>query len=254
MKKLLFILFATLGAFGLRAGNTVAEADSAYMNDDFTTAAALYEQAIQELGPSAERYYNAGNAYYRDDQLGMAIVNYERALRLDPGNKDIIDNLEFVNSKTTDRIDAPESVLGSATDTLAKSVHSNVWAWVALTLFILALAGVGCYFFASGVKLRKIGFFGAGIMLILCVGANILAYRGARTATATNQAVVVTPSVMLSTTPRAPKDRSEEAMQLHEGTKVQIVDSLASGADKWYDVKIDDNHRAWIPGNAIVII
>lgn len=255
MKKIIFILLAVFGTLTISAGNnTVADADSAYMNDEFARAASLYEQAIAELGPSAERYYNAGNAYYRDDQLGMAIVSYERALRLDPGNKDIIDNLEFVNSKTTDRIEEPESVLGSATDTIARNVESNIWAWTGMTLFVLMLAGIGSYFFASSVRLRKIGFFGAGVLLILCIVANILACRGAKNATATDQAIVVSPSVMLSTTPRSPKDRSEEAMLLHEGAKVRIVDSLKSGNAMWYDVKVDDSHRAWIPANSIVII
>lgn len=253
MKKLIVLILLSVQVMGLRA-NIVEKADSAYMADDFLNAAALYQEAIDSLGPSAERYYNLGNAYYRCDLPGMAIVSYERALRLDPTNKDILENLEFVNSRTVDRIEASSSLVGGAADRVAAKVHPDVWAWIGLAAFVLALAGGCMYVFASGVLVRKVGFFGAGALLVVCVLANMLAYRAARNVTAENRAVVVSPSVILSTTPRTPKDRTEEAMLLHEGTKLTILDSIAGPGEKWYDVKVDDAHRAWISAEAIEII
>jgi hypothetical protein BACCOPRO_01656 len=253
MKKFFAIILLAAQALAGRA-DLVADADSAYMADDFLNAAMLYQTAIDSLGPSAERYYNLGNAYYRSDLLGMAIVSYERALRLDPTNRDIIENLEFVNSRTVDRIEPSSSLVGGAADRLAAKAHPDTWAWVALAAFVLALAGVCVYFFAAGVALRKIGFFGAGVLLVVCVLANVLSYRAAKNVTSDNQAVVTAPSVILSTTPRTPKDRTEEAMLLHEGTKLTILDSIAGGKEKWYDVEVDDSHRAWISADAIEII
>ncbi len=107
--------------------------------------------------------------------------------------------------------------------------------------------------------LRKVGFFGAGILLIVTVVANFLAYRAAGNVTATDRAVIIQPSVILSTTPRQPKDRSEEAFLLHEGTKVHILDSISDPSDrtgkiKWYDVRVDNSHRAWISSESVEII
>lgn len=255
MKRIAIIICGVLMSFGaVRA--SVAEADSAYVNDDFLKAAELYQAAIDSLGPSADRYYNLGNAYYRAGLNGMAIVSYERALRIDPSNSDVRDNLEFVNSRITDRTAAKESLFGGAATKVASAAHPNVWACIGLVCFILALGGVMLYFIMDGVMVRKIGFFGGGIMLICCVIANMLAWRATRVATATDSAVVVSPSVILSTTPRQPKDRTEEAMLLHEGTKLQILDSIpGTGKDRmWYDVKIDNTHRAWISSDAIEII
>lgn len=247
------MLTAVCSAFGLSAG-IIERADSAYLADDFLNAAALYEASIDSLGPSADRYYNLGNAYYRAGLLGMAIVSYERALRLDPTNSDIIDNLEFVNSKTVDRIEPQAGLIGGTVDNVAGRFHPDSWAWIALGAFVLALGGVLLYFFSSAVMLRKTGFFGAGVLLIICVLANILGVRSARRVAGGSSAVVTAPSVILSTTPRTPKDRSEEALLLHEGTKVTIIDSIA-GADKtWFDVRVDSEHRAWIPSDAIEII
>lgn len=256
MKKFVVILFVALQAVFAADASIVARADSAYMNDDFLNAAALYQEAIDSLGPSPERYYNLGNSYYRAGLNGMAIVCYERALRLDPSNDDIRDNLEFVNSRITDRITPGHSLIGSAADRIARSAHSNVWAWAGLICFVLALAGVCVYFLADGVTVRKIGFFGAGVLLVCSVLTNRMAWRAAHSATSSTSAVVVSPSVILSTTPRQPKDRSEEAMLLHEGTKLEILDSIpGSGTDRmWYDVKVDDSHRAWVSSEAVEVI
>lgn len=253
MKHILSIILLTASVAAGR-GNIVADADSAYMADDFKTAAMLYQEAIDSLGPSADRYYNLGNAYYRCDLPGMAIVSYERALQLDPTNKDIKENLEFVNSKTVDRLAPSSSLVGGIADSIAARIHPDVWAWVGIISFAMALAGICIWFFGSGVALRKTGFFGALALVTVCIMANILACRAAAKVSAENKAIVTSPSVILSTTPRVPKDRSEEAMLLHEGTKVTILDSLNTAGTVWYDVRVDDTHRAWISSEAIEII
>ncbi|MDE7387869.1 MAG: hypothetical protein K2M97_01310, partial [Muribaculaceae bacterium] len=121
---------------------------------------------------------------------------------------------------------------------------------------VLTLAGVAIYFFAGGIMSRKIGFFGAGILLVATCCTAFMARRSARLATAPGRAVIIKPSVILSTTPRQPKDRSEEAFLLHEGTRVTLLDSISEPSDptgrlKWYDVRVDGSHRAWIPSDAI---
>ena len=180
-------------------------------------------------------------------------------MRLDPTDSDVRDNLEFVNSRITDRIDAGDSFINNSVDSIAVSLHPDTWGVIALVTFLLMLAGVLVYFMASGIMLRKVGFFGAGILLIVTVVANFLAYRAAGNVTATDRAVIIQPSVILSTTPRQPKDRSEEAFLLHEGTKVHILDSISDPSDrtgkiKWYDVRVDNSHRAWISSESVEII
>ncbi len=251
LRKLIILL---LGLLPLMGQAQVHEADSAYMADDYLTAAKLYQQAIDSLGPSAERYYNLGNAYYRAGMHGMAIVSYERALRHDPSNSDIKDNLEFVQAQNTDRITPAGSLIGDALNTLSmKCGGPDFWAMFAMVTFILALAGAGVYFLMEGVTWRKVGFFGGLVMLLLCILGNVLAWRGAAQVLNHNRAIVVAPSVILSTTPRAPKDRTEEAMLLHEGTPVEILDSIpgTGSVPYWYDVQLDDNRRAWAPSPAL---
>ena len=60
------------------------------------------------LSPIRTLYYNLGNAYYRMDDITHAVLAYERALLLSPGDTDVRFNLQMARSKTIDKI-VPES-------------------------------------------------------------------------------------------------------------------------------------------------
>lgn len=254
--KLLFnIILAIVSSLPAAAASLTEEADSAYMHDDYAEATRLYLQIANEEGTSSNLYYNLGNCYYRQKQLGRAILYYERALRLDPGNSDARANLEFVNSKITDEPGDRGMFISNTVNGFAQKTGANIWAGIAIASFILLLGSIAVYVFMSNVRMRKLGFFGAFALLAICVLANIFASIATRYSTSSTIAVVVEPSTLLSTSPRAPKDRSEEAVLLHEGTTVEILDSVTTRTDstavKWYDVKVDNSTRAWIRGSDI---
>lgn len=238
----------------------VAMADSAYTDDNFDMAADTYRNIIDTYGPSSKLYYNLGNCYYRLGRNGEAIVAYERALRIDPTDKDARFNLDFVNSRITDRPGERGTFAGNALSAVALSLNANAWAWLTFFFFAAAISGILLYFFTSRIALRKTGFFGGIVSLILFAVTMVIARRAVSIATDTTQAIVTAPSTILSTVPRVPGSRSQEAMLLHEGTKVTILDSVASisPADSvrtlWYDVEVDNAHRAWIDSSAIEII
>ena len=105
MKKIVFFLlvqFVTLGAFAQEA--TIKEAEVAYTKEDYGKAIELYEGLLKTHGESAEIYYNLGNAYYKENKIAPAILNYERALLLDPGDGDIRFNLQLARQKSVDKI------------------------------------------------------------------------------------------------------------------------------------------------------
>ena len=255
MKRFILPLVALLLSLTGAAAPTsdiIAQADSAYTAEDYPQAAQLYLGAISQEGPSAKLYYNLGNTYYRLGEMGNAILSYERALRLDPADKDVRENLAFVNARITDRPGERGTFLGNALDAAASASHSNTWAWLALACFVLVVAGVLAYLYVDAVAVRKTGFFGAIVAFILCCWFIFLAYRGAARSLSDDVAIVISPSSILSTVPRTPSDRSQEAMLLHEGTRVEILDSVSSTAagdsvkTLWYDVQVDNAHRAWI--------
>ena len=222
MKKHIISFIIALATAVTTWGTTLdQQADSAYSADKFQDAVELYNQAINEYGSSSKLYYNLGNAYYRCGNLGLIDKPGERG-----------------------------TFLENAFDSMATSMTSNGWAWLAFILFVLFAASVVLYLFSSAVNLRKLGFFGGGVLFVLSVMAIIVAIRAKSIATSTDYAIITSPSTILSTTPRAPKNRNEEAMLLHAGTKLHILDSITSRTDSlnmtWYDVEVDNEHRAWI--------
>ena len=245
MRKLIFLLTAIClcSVIPIKASDILHQADSAYTADNFQEAAAAYQHVIKEEGTSAEILYNLGNCYYRMGELGKAILSYERALRLDP------------TSKIADRAGERGTFMGNALDSVANSAKSNTWSWLAFAFFVITLTGVVAYIFSSQVAVRKTGFFGGIVAFIACLCFIFLAFRSASIAMADDVAIVTAPSTILSTSPREPKDRDQEAMLLHEGTRVQILDSVRSTSDSistlWYDVQVDNAHRAWINAAAV---
>ena len=143
MKRHIIYILAILGfivpSADCRATDIIEQADSAYTADDFATAARLYTEAIDSIGSSATLYYNLGNAYYRMGNLGKAIVNYERSLRLDPTNQDARENLAFVNARITDQIGDSGTFLSNTVDNIVASAHPDTWGLIALSSFILML-------------------------------------------------------------------------------------------------------------------
>lgn len=252
---ILIIAFLSSIAISAQSLSLSEQADSAYNADNYKEAADLYLHIIQSEGASASLYYNLGNCYYRSGEMGKAILAYERSLRLDPTNDDAKNNLDFVNARISDRPGERGTFIGNALDTAANIAHSNTWAWLAFGAFVLTLIGVLAYIFSNIIVVRKIGFFGGFVTLIATGIFIFFAYRSAAIAVADDAAIITVPSTILSTSPRVPKDRNQEAMLLHEGTKVMIIDSVKSTTDSvnslWYDVAVDNNHRAWINAAAV---
>lgn len=251
------LLAAACHAAARQAPDIVTRADSLYNAGAYADAAGAYARAIDSLGRSSDLYYNLGGALYRSGNTGRAIVAYNRALRLNPRNSEARQNLDFLNSRITDRPGERGTLLEQALDRTCAAATPNGWAWVALGCFALTLGAVALYWFSTAVALRKTGFFGAGILLIVTAVAVTLALRSRSIATSHNMAVVIVPSSILSTSPREPHNRSEEAMLIHEGTLVQILDSMPSTAASdslpglWLDVRIDNTHRAWLRSTAV---
>lgn len=255
MRYIFSILIATVVNVVAYSGEIAERVDSAYLAGNYKDAVAGYRQLLTENGPSADIWYNLGNAYYRTGQMPQAIICYERSLRLDPTNADARANLEFVNSKTIDRPGDYGSFFSQALDSFSNLCTSNGWAIIGVILFALFVGGLFAYYFGDRVVIRKVGFFGGLVVFPLSIIAMWLSYQNYSHAKSDDEAIITSQSVILSTVPREPHDRNEEAMLLHQGTKLYISDSITIATDSlkttWYNVKVDNNHEAWISSKDI---
>lgn len=90
---ILLICTSISGAMAGQGEDMFAKGNQAYAEGKYDDAISDYRRVIQKEGYSAPLLYNMANAYYRKKEVGQAILNYERALYLDPGNSDIQNNL-----------------------------------------------------------------------------------------------------------------------------------------------------------------
>lgn len=247
---ILFLVLTICSTFGINASELTDSANRAYEAEDYSEAARLYQEAVDTEGVSSDLFYNLGNARYRNGQTALAIIAYERALRLNPANSDARANLEFVNARIVDKKGETGTFIYNTVTDIANLFSSNAWAWIAFGLLVVTSACALVYFFSSSVIVKKFGFFGGIVTLLVCIGALLFAFKARSIAADNSEAVIISEAATLSTVPRTPSSRQEEAMLLHEGTKVKILRSISSGTDSlattWHEVAVDNRHRAWI--------
>lgn len=227
-------------------------ASNAYRNQDYKRSIELYEEAVsqgvKENRVSAQLYYNLGNAYFRDNQLGKAILNYERALLLDPGDSDIRHNLRFANNRTVDRIAASGNLfLVNWIDSVRNLFSSNVWATIAIVLFLLFLLSVAVFLFVRILWARKTAFYTGIVLFIFMIIANSFSFRQKRERLRGDTAIVMVGAAAVNASPDV---NSNQLFELHEGTKVKI----RSSDGNWYEVEIANGSVGWTYEDNIEII
>lgn len=248
MKKIYLILFL-LVSVSVSYGQTKAQADSAYVNNDFAGAVEMYEAILATEGESADIYYNLGNSYYKMDNIAKAILNYERALVLNPGDGDIRFNLELAQSKTVDKV-TPVSEMFFVTwiKSLTNLMSEKGWAKLGIGAFIFMLLSLALYFFGKQVVLKKVGFIVTLCLLVVCVVANVFASNQKGKAQNHGSAVIMAPSVTVKSTPN---EGGTDLFILHEGRKVMIKDNTMK---EWKEIQLEDGNAGWVPTSVIEII
>ena len=233
-----------------------AEADSlwtagaaAYDKEDWSGAERAWN-GILEMGlESPELYFNLGNACYREDDLAHAILNYERALRLDPSDADARYNLEFVRSLLQDKIESvPEFFLGVWARNLSRLLPSDVWAWAGIVFFAVTLVLVLLFLLGRNSAARKAGFAAGIVLLLLCVLSISMAAGQRRDYFREDGAIVVRAVSPVKSSPSS--DSSKDLFILHEGTKVKVLDSVGG----WRNVELPDGRQGWIAASDVELI
>lgn len=255
-RHIILLLISVLFSVRAFAADTdIQKADQAYTNENYTEALSYYLKVLKDDGSSSDLYYNIANTYYRLGEPGNAVLYYKRALKTNPANSEARQNLEFVQSQLVDQIDNRPSWSERTTERVYTFFSPNGWAVASLIAFAILLVCVAGYFLGDTISIKKISFFSGIVLLAFTIVSMIIGFRVAARTQANTQAVIITPSVQLSTVPRQPQNPSEQAFSLHEGTVVEILDSVKVSNDtinpKWFEVKVNNEHRAWIPATDV---
>ena len=251
----LALLLLLIPATGLRAADAVADSlwnagTAAYQDGRWTDAIQAYDELIASGVESATVYYNLGNAAFKAGETPKAILNYERALKLDPSFDDARFNLEFANSLVQDKIDEiPELFIKAWTRKVCYALGSNAWAVLSLLLLAGALALLLLFLLGRSSGARRAGFFGAIAAFLLFLGCLGFARWQSRDYFRADGAIVMRPVSSVKSSPSG-GTAAKDLFVLHEGTKVRILDSVGD----WCNIELSDGRQGWIPMTDIEII
>jgi tetratricopeptide (TPR) repeat protein len=216
-------------------------ASKAYTEGRWQDAVDGYEQIASMGLESAALYCNTGNAYYKNGNLPKAILNYERALKVDPSYEDARYNLEYLGDMIQDRIDpVPSFILTVWAEKVSRVMDSDAWAVLFLVFFALAMAMLLLFLLSPSVAGRKTGFSVAIVAVVFAVASLSFSVWQKNDYEKEDGAVVMKPVASVKSSPSS--ESSQNLFVLHEGTKVYVLDQVGS----WYNIELADGRQGWI--------
>ncbi|MCG3166971.1 MAG: hypothetical protein POELPBGB_02754 [Bacteroidia bacterium] len=244
---LIVFLFAVFSAF---ADNTSLynEANELYKKAEYQAAIEKYELVLKSNFVSGELYYNLGNAYFKTNQIPMAILCYERAKKLMPGDEDVEFNLSIANLKIVDKIEVmPRLFIYGWIDFLMNIFSFEGWAWAGIISLVLAMFGFVLFRTSEATGLRKVFFYTGLVLVVFTVKSFVIANIQYKKATGENTAIIFTPTVNVKSSPVA---NGTNLFVLHEGTKVELLDKVG----EWSKIKLSDGNQGWVETASFVVI
>lgn len=243
MKNLVYIVLFFTQA--LLAQPAFDKGNAFYRKGNYEEAITQYESILKEKKQSAELYFNLGNAYYKLGKIAPAIYNFEKALQLDPDSKDIKTNLGFAQRMAIDDIKAvPRAGIGRLIYRFAGRYHYDSWAWAAVVFASAAFLFFVGYYLSGAIMRKRIFFTGIGVAVAAMCISIIFAFFVRAEALKERPAIVFSEVVQVKS---EPYNNAPDAFTLHEGTKVNVTDTL----DNWTKIQLPDDTEGWLEKGAI---
>lgn len=246
---LLMMPFASDAANDVYVDSLWNAANQAYVEGRWSDAVNDYE-LISGMGlESASLFCNTGDAYFKDGNVPMAILYFERALKLDPSYSDARHNLDLLNNTIQDRIDpVPDFILKVWAKDVCYIMDSDAWAVCFLVLLAITLAMALLFILGATPAGRRAGFFTGIITLLLAFASLSFSIWQKKDYVSADDAIVMRPVTSVKSSPSA--EASTDLFILHEGTKIRILDTVGT----WSNVELADGRQGWLRSADIEII
>jgi tetratricopeptide (TPR) repeat protein len=180
----------------------IKKANDLYSKGDYSAASELYEQVLKTDQVAPELYYNLANSYYKMNETGRSILNYERALRIKPNYKAARVNLEMAQQKVVDNVvQVPSFFLMRWMDYLMKLLSSNEWFVISLISLVVTIAGFMFFIFGYTLSFRKTSFYIAVVFLAFTVVGMFFSGLRKSQLMHQNEAVIMVGSVSVKSSP-----------------------------------------------------
>lgn len=211
-----------------------------YKNNHYQLAIDEYSKLVSDGYQGASLFYNLGNAYYRLGKVGYAILYYEKAIKLAPGDEDIKHNLQLAKLNLKDKVDAlPPFFIFNIWEGLLAAFSVTGWSYVVYIVFIILLLTLLSYFFSRTITQQRLSFFtGVFILFLFFLSIALLAVKMNKEYNI-KSIIIVEPSVIVKS---EPNNSSKDEFQIHEGLKARLEDKV----DDWIKIRLEDGKIGWI--------
>lgn len=242
---LLFFAFTNVKSFvQTEAEAAMQSGNSFYQKENYEAAAQEYENVLEHGFESSSLYYNLGNTYFRLNELGRAILYYEKALKLEPGDEDVIYNLRIAEARTIDKIQAvPKIFISEWWEILVTSFSVSGWGIIFIIFYLLMLGIIAVYFLTRSGRIQRFVFYTGIVNLGIVLLVLVLFISSYSREANSNYGVLIEDSV---TVKQSPNEKSSDAFVIHEGVKFEIEETL----NNWAKIKLADGKVGWLSENS----
>ncbi|BFP41388.1 tetratricopeptide repeat protein [Flavobacteriaceae bacterium GF1] len=224
------------------------KATDAYNEGEYQKAIGFYEDILENGKHSAELYFNLGNCHYKLDEIGPSIYYYEKALLLKPNDSEIKNNLGFAQNMRLDAVEEmPKTAMSRLHDTIVLSLSADQWAYLAIAMIFLFVLGFIIYYILYSATKKRIAFIVANTALFISFFSVAMGYLAHKSYMAKNPGIIFEREIVVTS---EPNERSEKVFALHEGTKVNVLESL----EDWHKIRIADGQTGWLPSNSLRLL
>ena len=244
---LLFFLVNVWASFAV-VNSDFDKANEFYKEKDFQHAILLYKKLISSGTESPEVYFNLGNCYFKCDSNALAILNYEKAKKLAPGDEDILFNLNIANQRNSDKFEsAPELFINSWWAEFKRSKTMDGWAWLCISCWLLSFLLLATFISFKASTTKRLGFWGGLFFLILAVFSFFLAEDQSNASSKKADAIVMVGAVNVKS---SPEEKGKDIFIIHSGSKLRVINK--EGA--WSEIQLPDKNVGWLPTSSIDFI
>jgi tetratricopeptide (TPR) repeat protein len=241
-------LFFPLSIFANDSTPLLDHANQFYLQGKYEQAIASYQEIVSQGYESAEVYFNLGNCYYQTNAVGLSILYYERAKKLNPQDEDILFNLQLANQRTLDKIEpAPKLFLEEWWNTIQVLHSEKEWSVRSILFFVLSFVFMAIFISTAHRSSKLFSFWLTIVFLFLT--AITFAIAGSRYSNSKNH----TTAVMIATSAEvknSPADNGVKLFVLHEGTLVTTPETNG----EWVKIELSPEKVGWVKKTSLAFI